>query len=126
MKAAMYFIITAGIIFISLIIVLAFSPPAAASGDDHCRGNCGDVITNHYSYTSKNIRVEDVAKGVAATIIVMCTIRGIYVGITDKRVTWCGEGKPKPDPLPEPGPVVKTNDITPDSIQNRKYIIEAR
>lgn len=123
MKAAMSLVITAGLFVIVMIIVLACSPPVLAS---ECRGRCdGDVITNHYHYSVKNVRAEDVAKGVAATIIIMCSIRGIYVGITDKRITWCGEDKPAPEPLPPTGPAVK-NDVTPDNIQNRQYIIEAR
>ena len=105
----MYWAITIGILLAGVILVLALSPPANASGCDH---NCNKTIT---------VIVEkddgDDWKKYAWGAVHACRSHAVWVGVTENRwLTWCGE-REKPRPLPNPGPV--PNDVTPDIQPNR-------
>lgn len=106
----MYWIITIGTLLSGLILVLALSPPANASGCEH-----GCTPTTTY-IVNKDDTAENVAKGIVIGALLVCGTRSVWTRIDEKRWTLCGE-RPKPAPLPNPGPAV--NDVTPDPQPNR-------
>jgi len=118
MKALMYWIMTIGIIILAVLITMSISPPAHATGGHHD----GDTyITNKYYYNKSSH--DNTAQSVVLGVVLTCGVRSIYTKSTAGRWTWCGD-LPKPKPTPEPGPVL--NDVTPDSIFNNNYLIEAK
>lgn len=82
------------IAFVALTIVFSVSQ---ASERDH--------------QTINDVRDDQLGKGIAIGVLATCGVRSLYYGVKEKRWTWCGEPKPKPD-LPKPGPAL--NDVTPD------------
>ena len=105
----MYLAITIGILLIGVILVLALSPPANASG---CKHDCGKTTT---TVVEKDDGDDWKKYGWGA--VHACRLNAVYVGVTERRwLTLCGE-REKPRPLPNPGPV--PNDVTPDIQPNR-------
>ena len=110
-EAAMYLVITIGIILIGVIVVLAYSPPVQASGGhDDCHHDCGTDVTKNFTLNKDNDSWKYVAQGIIHT----CRLHAVYIGFKEGRwLTWCGEDRTRPEPLPDGGPVVN-NDVTPD------------
>lgn len=82
---------------------IVFHLVAGASEKEHDHQTINNIVHKHEH--------NDLGKGIAIGIIATCGLRSLYYGFKDKRWTWCGEPKPKPD-LPKPGPAL--NDVTPD------------
>ncbi len=101
-------IATAGLMLVA-IFMLATSLPAAAVDREH--DNDRDT-PNIYHY-SKNLRGEDVAKGIAIGAVLTCGVRSVWSRVRVGRWTLCGDDRP-PQPMPDPGPAV----VTPDSLRS--------
>ncbi len=96
------------------IFMLATSLPAAA-GDlrhDHDRDHDRGDTTSLYRH-AKNLRGEDVAKGIAIGAVLTCGVRSVWSRVRSGRWTLCGD-YPPPIPPPDPGPAV----VTPDSLRS--------
>lgn len=68
---------------IALFLIFA-SHTVQASEREH-----GDT-QNPFNHYHKNLRGEDVAKGVVLGVIVTCGLRSVVTRVNDKRWTWCG------------------------------------
>jgi len=90
------------------IFMLATAFPAVAGG----RGHDNDRDTPNVYHYSKNLRGEDVAKGIAIGAALTCGFRSVWSRARVGRWTWCGDDRP-PEPMPDPGPAV----VTPDSLR---------
>ena len=111
----MYWIITIGTLLSGLLLILALSPPAKASGCEHgCNRNTTVVYNNDDNDGWKH------ALGAVISIpVIRCRIKAGKAGFKEGRWwTWCGE-KEKPQPLPNPGPA--PNDVTPTPTGVRLY-----
>lgn len=91
-------IITIGIFLLGVIAVLALSAPANASERDH------QNTKTEYAYLSKD---DESAKYVIGGALLTCAVISLW------RQRWCWEDK-TPEPFPDPGPAVKSNDVTPE------------
>jgi len=132
-KAFAYLIIILG-------IMLVFPLPTSASGGHgDCHHGCGGTTINNKYLLLLEKDSDDTLKHALATAGTICfgipaidayvwpAIKGLFTLSKPKLKSFKSACLPDivPEPLPDPGPVVKTNDVTPDSIQNR-YLIEAR
>lgn len=97
MRTLMSWIITIGVFLLVIIAVLAVSP-ANATERDH------QTIKTEYIYLSKD---NESAKYVIGGALLTCAVISLW------RQRWCWEDK-SPEPFPDPGPAVKSNDVTPD------------
>ena len=91
-------IITIGVFLLGVIAVLALSAPANASERDHHK------TKTEYIYLSKD---DESAKYVIGGAFLTCAVISLW------RQRWCWEDK-TPEPFPDPGPAVKSNDVTPE------------
>lgn len=71
----------------------------------HLAASAGEKEHDHQTINIIKHDHDDLGKGIVIGVIATCGLRSLYYGIKDKRWTWCGEPKPKPD-LPKPGPVL--------------------
>jgi len=113
MKSLMTLIISIGLFLLAVIAVLAVSTPPAKA--------CGRECDHDDHQKASIIHQDNLGKGIAIGALATCGIRLAYTRATEKRWTWCGEDKP--EPLPDPGPVVK---VTPDNLQDNRYLIEGK
>lgn len=93
-------IITIGIFLLGIIAVLTLSAPANASESDHQHHK----PKTEYIYTNKD---NESAKYVIGGALLTCAVISLW------RQRWCWEDK-TPEPFPDPGPAVKSNDVTPE------------
>ena len=116
MKSYATKLMTFSIFFFVVLFTMTYCAKGYAS---ECRGNCGGD-TNNYNITILH-KHSDLGKGFVIGVITTCRFRAGYVGFTEGRwFTWCGEDKPRPEPLPDGGPSVK-NDVTPSPTGVRLY-----
>lgn len=114
----LYWIITIGVFLLGLILVLALSPPANASGCEH---GCTPPPTTTYIVDKDDNGLESALKAIGISAAVACRVRAGYVGWTENRWwTWCGEGEKKKEPLPSPGPAPRS-EIVPEISGARLY-----
>jgi len=90
------------------IFMLSTAFPVSAGG----RGHDNDRDTPSVYHYGKNLRGEDVAKGIAIGAVLTCVVRSVWSRLGAGRWTWCGDDR-QLDPIPDPGPAV----VTPDSLR---------